>query len=80
MENRKYTVLQKKDRLPIFLMKMKLGVTFSTLSFVWCLQNNSISRIFYSYLEELSSATAYLVFWPNTDVLQATIQITVTLR
>ncbi|KAJ8720791.1 hypothetical protein PYW08_006256 [Mythimna loreyi] len=61
-----------KDRLLIFLMKMKTGLTFSALSVLFGIHRTTISRIFYSILKNLASVTANLVFWPNRAAIRAT--------
>lgn len=71
VDNHKYMVV-KEDRLLIFLMKMKLGVSFSALSVLFGVHRTTVSRIFYSNLEELASATSNLVFWPSKSVVQRT--------
>ncbi|XP_063634357.1 uncharacterized protein LOC134805000 [Cydia splendana] len=71
VDKHKYMVA-KEDRLLIFLMKMKLGVTFSALSVLFGVHRTTVSRIFYLYLEELASATSNLIFWPSKSVVQRT--------
>ncbi|XP_046432363.1 uncharacterized protein LOC124185534 [Neodiprion fabricii] len=61
-----------KDRLFIFLMKLKTGLTFSALGVLFNVHRTTISRIFFDILEQLASTTANLVFWPDIDVVQAT--------
>ncbi|CAK1592233.1 unnamed protein product [Parnassius mnemosyne] len=62
-----------KDRLLIFLIKMKTGVTFSALSVLFGVHRTTTSRIFHSILQNLACATANLIFWPNRATVQATI-------
>ncbi|XP_057339422.1 uncharacterized protein LOC130676931 [Microplitis mediator] len=62
----------KEDRLLIFLMKIKNGLTFSALGVLFSVHRTTISRIFYSTLQTLATATTNLVFWPRIDVVQAT--------
>ncbi|XP_026745588.1 uncharacterized protein LOC113506943 [Trichoplusia ni] len=61
-----------KDRLLIFLMKMKTGLTFSALSVLFGKHRTTISRIFHSILKNLASASANLVFWPTRAAVQGT--------
>ncbi|XP_044576694.1 uncharacterized protein LOC123259933 [Cotesia glomerata] len=61
-----------KDRLFIFLMKLKTGLTFSALGVLFNVHRTTVSRIFFDILEQLVSTTANLVFWPDIDVVQAT--------
>jgi hypothetical protein len=71
IENRKHTVA-KEDRLLIFFNENETWCDIFTFKcLVWCTQN-TVSRIFYTYLEELVSATSNLVFWPNNNIVQAT--------
>ncbi|XP_057333615.1 uncharacterized protein LOC130672865 [Microplitis mediator] len=67
----KFTVA-KNNRLFIFLMKIKTGLTFSALSVLFSVHRTTISRIFYSTLQTLSAATATLVYWPKMSDIQAT--------
>lgn len=65
-------VVGKKDRLLIFLMKIKTGLTFSALGVLFSIHRTTVSRIFHATLQYLAAATANLVFWPRIDVVQAT--------
>lgn len=60
------------NRLLIFLMKMKTNLTFSALSVLFNAHRTTISRIFFSTLQQLAGATAKLVFWPSKDTVQRT--------
>lgn len=62
--------VSKENRLLIFLMKMKTGLTFSAISVLFAVHRTTISRIFFSTLEQLVSATANLVFWPEKDTVK----------
>lgn len=53
----------KEDRLLIFLMKTKTGLTFSALGVSFCIHRTTVSRIFHTTLQTLAAATANLVFW-----------------
>ncbi|XP_046734994.1 uncharacterized protein LOC124404708 [Diprion similis] len=61
-----------KNRLFIFLILMKTGLTFSTLSVFFAVNETTISKIFYSMLHHLAAVTANLVFWPDKYVVQRT--------
>lgn len=74
MPKRKKCTLSKKDRLLIFLMKMKTGLTFSALGVLFSAYRSTISTIFYETLQLLAGATWNLVFWPNIDAVQETMQ------
>lgn len=67
----KYLV-SKKDRLLIFLMKMKTGLTFAALGVLFSVHRTTISRIFFETLQHLAGATRNLVFWPDIDAVQET--------
>lgn len=64
--------VSQQERLFIFLIKIKTGLTFSAISALFGVHRVTISRIFFSVLEELTAATANLVFWPEKDVIQGT--------
>ncbi|XP_024890187.1 uncharacterized protein LOC112466354 [Temnothorax curvispinosus] len=66
------TKISKENRLFIFLIKMKTGLTFSAISVLFNVHRTTVSRIFFSVLEELAKTTANLVFWPAKDVIQGT--------
>lgn len=68
-ENCKVT---KENRLFVFLVKMKTGLTFSAISVFFSIHRTTVSRIFHSTLETLSAATANLVFWPSKAGVQGT--------
>lgn len=68
----KNTTVTKKKRLFIFLVKMKLGLTFSALSGMFSLHRTTISKIFHSVLTNLVSATQEYIFWPDRLAVQAT--------
>ncbi|CAD6229884.1 GSCOCG00012145001-RA-CDS [Cotesia congregata] len=72
MSTRKKYTVSKKDRLLIFLMKMKTGLTFSALGVLFSVHRTTISTIFYETLQLLASATRNLVFWPDIDAVQET--------
>ncbi|KAJ8720636.1 hypothetical protein PYW08_006101 [Mythimna loreyi] len=67
----KYSI-SKEDRLFILLIKVKTGMTFSALSVLFGVHRTTISRIFYTTLENVAKSTANFVFWPNKDTVQAT--------
>ncbi|XP_048514963.1 uncharacterized protein LOC112694884 [Athalia rosae] len=72
MSTRKKYIVSKEDRLLIFLMKMKTGLTFSALGVLFGVHRTTISTIFYETLQLLASATRNLVFWPDIDAVQET--------
>ncbi|XP_063371618.1 uncharacterized protein LOC134659840 [Cydia amplana] len=48
-------MVSEKDRLLLFLMKIKLGVTFSALSVLFGIHRTTVSRIFCPYVEEIAA-------------------------
>ncbi|KAL7306267.1 hypothetical protein TKK_0001701 [Trichogramma kaykai] len=64
--------ISKKNRLLIFLMNFKTGLTFSALGVIFCVHQTTISKIFFQILQDLVKNTANLVFWPDQDVVRAT--------
>lgn len=64
--------ISKDIRLLIFLFKMKTGLTFSAISAIFSMHRTTVSRIFYSVLENLARTTTNLVFWPDRHSIQAT--------
>ena len=53
------------NRLLIFLMKMKLGITFAALSIIFGIHCTTVSRIFHENLDFLVAGCKNLVFWPS---------------
>ena len=51
---------------------MKTGLTFSAIGIFFNLHRTTVSKIFFSTLDYLSSATANLVFWASKAVVQKT--------
>ena len=68
-ENRQ---ISKENRLFMFLVKIKTGLTFSAMSVIFCKHRKTISNNFYSTLAYLARSTADLVFWPHKLDLQRT--------
>ncbi|XP_043276881.1 uncharacterized protein [Venturia canescens] len=60
------------NALLIFLTKMKTGLTFSAISVLFNVHRTTVSRIFHSCLQLLTTATSDLVFWPAKDIVQGT--------
>lgn len=52
------------------LMKLKLDMTFSILSFQFLVSRNVISRIFYKVINLLSSSLKNNIFWPEKESFQ----------
>lgn len=65
--------VSKEDRLLIFLVKMKLGSTFSAIGVLFGVHRSTISRIFYATLEFLSQACTNFIQWPSKETIKATL-------
>lgn len=64
--------VNKNDRLLIFLIKIKHGLTFSAIGVLFNLHRTSVSRIFFQCLEILSIKTKNLIFWPSKSSVKET--------
>ncbi|KAJ8676019.1 hypothetical protein QAD02_011805 [Eretmocerus hayati] len=64
--------IDKRNRLLIFLTKLKSGLTYSALSAIFCVSRSTVSRIFLGILDHLVQATQDFVFWPKRELVQAT--------
>ncbi|XP_033220300.1 uncharacterized protein LOC117174947 [Belonocnema kinseyi] len=64
--------ITKQQRLLIFLVKMKTGLTFTAIGIFFSLHRTTISTIFFSTLEYLSSSAQNIVFWPTRAAVQKT--------
>lgn len=60
------------NKLLIFLIKMKCGLTFSAISVLFNVHRTTISRIFYATLHFLALACKNFVYWPQKEVVQET--------
>ncbi|XP_037501500.1 uncharacterized protein LOC119375392 [Rhipicephalus sanguineus] len=60
------------DRLLLFLTKLKLGISYSSLATLFSINERSASRHFKSVLKTLAFATSKWVFRPPLRVIQAT--------
>ncbi|XP_077512587.1 uncharacterized protein LOC144123674 [Amblyomma americanum] len=60
------------DRLVLFLMKLKLGITYSSLAVLFCVSRNTVSRHFKSVLKTLSIATQKWIYRPPDHVIRQT--------
>lgn len=68
----KETKLTKENRLLVFLLKMKLGITFSAIGVLFGIHRTSVSRIFYATLGLLSQACKNFIHWPSKETILAT--------
>lgn len=51
----------KENRLLIFLLKIKLGITYSAISVLFNINRTTVTRIFYSILHSLANYTKYFL-------------------
>ena len=65
--------MSKENSLFIFLVKIKIGLSFSAMSVLFSVHRTTISRIFFSDLEHLVCKTSNFVFWPSKDIIQGTL-------
>lgn len=65
--------VSKENRLLIFLLKIKTGLTFAAISVLFNVHRTTVSTIFFSVLQQLAKRTADLVFWPQKDIVEGTI-------
>lgn len=59
------------DKLLLFLMKLKLGISYSSLAVLFCVNRTTASRHFNSILRSLSTATQKWIYRPPSSVIQA---------
>ncbi|XP_058809330.1 uncharacterized protein LOC131674589 [Phymastichus coffea] len=64
--------ISKEDRLFMTLVKLKIGLTFSAMSVLFCKDRTTISKIFFSTVRYLARSTADAVFWPDRVDVQNT--------
>ncbi|XP_064483419.1 uncharacterized protein LOC135396400 [Ornithodoros turicata] len=58
------------NKLLIFLMKLKLGISFSSIGSLFGVHRTTASRIFHSILDVLSNATADWIFVPSVEAIR----------
>lgn len=58
------------NKLLLFFMKIKLGVTYCALSVLFGNHRSTVSRTFISMLTELVQKTRNFVFWPSKNMVQ----------
>ncbi|KAJ8665078.1 hypothetical protein QAD02_006740 [Eretmocerus hayati] len=64
--------LNREDRLLLFLMKLKTGLSFSALGAIFSIDRETVCHIFFQILEYLSCVTEDLIFWPAKNLVQDT--------
>lgn len=57
--------VKKGDRLLLFLMKIKLGISYSAISVLFKINPTTVSRIFIECLSLLCKKTKDFIFWPD---------------
>jgi hypothetical protein len=57
--------INQSDKLLLYLMKMKLGISYSALGVLFGVHRCTVQRIFNLTLEELSQKMQKYVFWPD---------------
>ncbi|XP_066596476.1 uncharacterized protein [Prorops nasuta] len=65
-----YRTLCPADRLLLFLMKMKLGLTFTALGCIFKVSTVTASSIFYSILHVVFEETKTWIFWPSKEAVK----------
>lgn len=68
-ENLKFSLV---DRLLIFFIKLKRGLTSSAIYVLFCTHRTTNFRVLFTLLKILSSATVSFVNWPDEDVIKKT--------
>lgn len=64
--------ISNENKLLMFLVKMRLGLTFSALGVLFHVHRSTASRLFYSTLQYLAAACKNFVYWPEKYVVQET--------
>ncbi|XP_043267041.1 uncharacterized protein [Venturia canescens] len=65
-----YRILNGKNRLLLFLMKMKLGLSFGAIGCIFKVSKTTASNIFYEVLETLYEKTKTWIFWPSREAIK----------
>lgn len=60
------------DRLVMFLMKLKLGISYSSIAVLFSVHRKTVARHFHSILRTLSTATQRWIFRPPSHVTLST--------
>lgn len=67
--------ITKENRLLIFLLKIKLGITYSAISAIFNINPTTVTRIFYNILYALANQTKNFIFWPDKRTVSNTMPI-----
>lgn len=63
--------ITKENRLLLTLMKLKLGLSFGTLSCIFLTTSKTVSTIFYQTLDTLLINTSNWIYWPSKEVVKS---------
>ncbi|XP_076248200.1 uncharacterized protein LOC143188052 [Calliopsis andreniformis] len=70
MKKRTVRILNGQNRLLLFLMKMKLRLSFGAIGCIFKVSKTSASNIFYEILETLYEKTKTWIFWPSREAVK----------
>jgi len=62
--------MSQSDRLLLFLMKMKLGLSYSALGVLFGIHQTTASRTFISFLKNLFEKTQNYIIWPSKSTIK----------
>jgi len=65
--------IDNRNKLLIFLIKMKYGLTFAAIGVLFNIHRTTVSRIFFKCLEVLSLKTKNFIFWPSKSTIKETL-------
>lgn len=68
----KFQKINLENRLLIFLVKIKTGLSYDCIATFFDVDPTCISRIFYDVLSILAQKTQNFIFWPNKEDIQET--------
>lgn len=68
-----HSTVTRENRLFIFLMKIKLGISYSAISTFFNISRSTVTRIFNDCLHFLSIKTKNFIFWPDKNTISATL-------
>ncbi|XP_016662321.1 uncharacterized protein LOC100160767 [Acyrthosiphon pisum] len=68
-----HNTVTRENRLFIFLLIIKLGLSYSALSAFFKISPSTVTRIFYDCLHYLSIKTKKFIFWPDKSTVSATL-------
>lgn len=68
----KFQKINLENRLLIFLLKIKIGLSYDCIATFFGVDPTCISRIFYDVLSILAQKTVNYIFWPSKEDIQET--------